>query len=101
MLLCIKANGKKINVNALDATSESFLNEEVTGILGLQEPYQKVTVLNSTIETFQTMPLTIQIESVSGVSGVFLERPIQEMSLWLKGYEFERLPEEVATPCTV
>lgn len=101
MLLCIKANGKKIKVNALDATSESFLTEEVTGILGLQEPYQKVTVLSSTIETFQTMPLTIQIESISGE---FLEcfwRGLSKMSLWLKGYEFERLPGEVATPCTV
>lgn len=81
MLLCIKANGKKIKVNALDATSESFLTEEVTGILGLQEPYQKVTVLSSTIETFQTMPLTIQIKCFWRVSGVFLERPIQDVTV--------------------
>ena len=49
-------------------THRTFLNEEVAGVLGLQEPFQKVQVhvLNDTVETFQSMPLTIEIESVDG-----------------------------------
>lgn len=66
----VKAQGKKIKVNAIldDASNESFLNEEVAGALGLKEPYHtvKVHVLNNSVETFQTMPLTIEIESVNG-----------------------------------
>ena len=51
-----------------DASNESFLNEEVAGALGLRESYQtvKVHVLNNSVETFQTMPLSIEIESVNG-----------------------------------
>ena len=66
----VKAQGKKVKVNAIldDASNESFLNEEVAGALGLRESYQtvKVHVLNNSVETFQTMPLTIEIESVNG-----------------------------------
>ena len=66
----IKAQGKKVKVNAIldDASNESFLNEEVAGALGLKESYQtvKVHVLNNSVETFQTMPLKIEIESVNG-----------------------------------
>ena len=47
----LKANGKKVKVNAIldDASNESFLNEQVAGVPGLQEPYQtvKVHVLNN------------------------------------------------------
>jgi len=57
-------------VNAIldDSSNESFLNEEVAGALGLKEPRQrvKVHVLNNSVETFQTMSLTIEIESVNG-----------------------------------
>ena len=66
----VKARGKKLKVNAIldDASNESFLNEEVAGFLGLREPYHtvKVHVLNNSVETFQAMPLTIEIEGVSG-----------------------------------
>ena len=67
--LCgVKANGRKVKINAIldDASNETFLNEEVAGVLGLQEPFQKVQVhvLNDTVETFQSMPLKIEIESV-------------------------------------
>ena len=66
----IKAQGKKVKVNAIldDASNESFLNEEVAGALGLKESYQtvKVHVLNNSVETFQTMQLKIEIESVNG-----------------------------------
>ena len=66
----MKANGRKVKINAIldDASNETFLNEEVAGVLGLQEPFQKVQVhvLNNTVETFQSMPLKIGIESVDG-----------------------------------
>ena len=56
----MKANGRKVKINAIldDASNETFLNEEVAGVLGLQEPFQKVQVhvLNDTVETFQSMP---------------------------------------------
>lgn len=65
-----EANGRKVKINAIldDASNETFLNEEVAGVLGLQEPFQKVQVhvLNDTVETFQSMPLKIEIESVDG-----------------------------------
>ena len=57
VLLWMKANGRKVKINAIldDASNETFLNEEVAGVLGLQEPFQKVQVhvLNDTVETFQ------------------------------------------------
>lgn len=66
----VKAHGKKVKVNAIldDASNESFLNEEVAGFLGLQEPYHTVKfhVLNNSVDTFQAMPLTIEIEGVNG-----------------------------------
>ena len=68
----MKDNGRKVKINAIldDASNETFLNEEVAGVLGLQEPFQKVQVqvhvLNNTVKTFQSMPLKIEIESVDG-----------------------------------
>ena len=66
----IKANGKKVKVNAvLDcASTGTFLNEEIAIALGLQSAYERVTVrvLNETVESFDTMPLEITLESVDG-----------------------------------
>ncbi len=66
----LKANGKKVKVNAImdDASNETFLNEEITSLLGVEEPFQKVQVhvLNSAVETFQSMPIKVDIESASG-----------------------------------
>ena len=66
----MKANGRKVKINAIldDASNETFLNEAVAGILGLQEPFEKfqVYVLNNTVETFQSMPIKIEIETVHG-----------------------------------
>ena len=65
----VKAQGKKVKVNAIldDASNQTFLNEEVAGALGLKESYQtvKVHVLNNYVETFQTMPLKVETESVN------------------------------------
>ena len=66
----MKANGRKVKINAIldDASNETFLNEAVAGILRLQEPFEKfqVYVLNNTVETFQSMPIKIEIETVHG-----------------------------------
>ena len=67
----LKANGRKVKVvNAIldNASNETFLNEQVAGALGLQEPYitVKVHVLNDDVETFQSMPVHVMIESADG-----------------------------------
>jgi hypothetical protein len=66
----LKANGRKVKVNAIldDASNETFLNEQFAGVLRLQEPYKtvKVHVLNNEVETFQSMPVEVMIESVNG-----------------------------------
>ena len=65
----LKKNNRKVKVNAIldDASIETFLNEEVAGMLGIQEPFQTMkvhVVLNNEIETFQSMPVNVTIESV-------------------------------------
>lgn len=52
----------------VDGSNESFLIEEIAGILGLKERYQtvKVNVLSNEVETFQFMPLDVTIESLNG-----------------------------------
>ena len=66
----LKKNNRKVEVNAIldDASNETFLNEEVAGMLGIQESFQtiKVHVLNNEIETFQSMPVNVTIENVDG-----------------------------------
>ena len=66
----LKANGQKIRVNAVldDASSASYISEEVAGALGLSAPYEPVTVqvLNDSIETFDTMPVDLVLESSDG-----------------------------------
>ena len=49
-------------------SNETFLNEEVAGVLGLLEPFKtvKVHVLNNEVETFQSMPVKLTIESMDG-----------------------------------
>ena len=66
----LKKNNRKVKVNAIldDASNETFLNDEVAGMLGIQEPFQtiKVHVLNDQVETFQSVPVNVIIESVDG-----------------------------------
>ena len=61
----LSANGKKIKVNALldDASSVSYVNEELAGALGLSATYEKVTVnvLNESVETFDSMPVSMTV----------------------------------------
>ena len=58
----------KVNANLDDVSSESILNEEVTGALGLKQSYQtvKAHVLNNSVESFQAVPLRVTIKSVNG-----------------------------------
>ena len=66
----LKANGQKIRVNAVldDASSASYISEEVAGVLGLSAPFEPVTVqvLNENIETFDTMPVDLILENSDG-----------------------------------
>ena len=66
----LKANDRKVKVNAIldNGSKETFLNEEVAGILGLKERYQTVAVnvLNDEVETFQSVPLEVTVESLDG-----------------------------------
>ena len=63
----LSAKGKKIKVNAVldDASTVSHVNEEVAGALGLSATYEKVTVnvLNENVETFDSMPVSLILES--------------------------------------
>ena len=74
----LKSNGKKIKVNAIldDASNETFINENVlANILGIREIFQtiQIHVVNNTIETFQSMPGKVEIESVNGEFGKVIE----------------------------
>ena len=64
----IKANGKKLKVNAVldDASSASYMNEEVAGALALSVPYQPVANANDNVETFDSMPVDVSLESCDG-----------------------------------
>ena len=66
----LKANGKKIKVNAVldDASSASYMNEEIAGALNLSVPYEPVVVqtLNENVETFDSMPVKVTLESTDG-----------------------------------
>ena len=66
----IKGNGKKVKVNAVldDASTGTFLNEEIAIALCLQSAYERVTVRvsNETVESFDTMPVEVTLESVDG-----------------------------------
>ena len=70
MPVWLKAHDRKVKVNAMldDGLNETFLNEEIAGVLGLKERYHTVTVnvLNNEVETFQSMPLDVTIESLDG-----------------------------------
>ena len=59
----LSANGRKIKVNTLldDASSVSYINEELAGALGLSAAYKQAVVngLNESVETFDSMPVSM------------------------------------------
>ncbi|XP_033105477.1 uncharacterized protein LOC117107807 [Anneissia japonica] len=67
----ILKNGlKKITVNALldDGSSQTYINSDIAGELGLQGKFEKikVNVLNGKIDVFDTMPVCVGLESIDG-----------------------------------
>ena len=66
----LKSKGNKIKVNAVldDASTISYVNEEVAGALGLSATYKKVSVnvLKANVETFYSMPASLTLESCDG-----------------------------------
>ena len=61
---------KRIRVNALldDATTDSYINADVSAELGLQGSLQKISVhvLNGKTETFESKPVEFTLESLDG-----------------------------------
>ena len=51
-----------------DTSDETFLKKEVASYIGLQQPFVKVqvNVLNSAMETFQSMPVKVDILNANG-----------------------------------
>ncbi|CAC5373862.1 unnamed protein product [Mytilus coruscus] len=67
----ILKNGKRtVSVNALldEASTKTYINADVAAELGLQGQVQKVrvNVLNDNIETFETMPVEVKLQSPNG-----------------------------------
>ncbi|XP_047142971.1 uncharacterized protein LOC124817189 [Hydra vulgaris] len=67
----ILTNGKlSIKVNALldDASTQTYINSDVAAELGLQGVMKeiKINVLNGRVDTFQTMPVEFQLQSIDG-----------------------------------
>ncbi|CAC5423296.1 unnamed protein product [Mytilus coruscus] len=66
----LKNGNRTINVNALldDASMKTYINADVATELGLQGQVQKVTisVLNDNVETFETMPVEVRLQSHNG-----------------------------------
>ena len=56
------------------ASTGTFLNREIAIALGLQSAYERVTVrvLKETVESFDTMPVKVTLESVDGQTSMAL-----------------------------
>ena len=66
----VSSDTKKIKINALldDGSTKSYINSDIAAELGIQTVTQKVkvNVLNSNTETFETMPVSVKLESLNG-----------------------------------
>ncbi|CAC5373894.1 unnamed protein product [Mytilus coruscus] len=66
----LKNGNRTVNVNALldEASTKTYINADVAAELGLQGQVQKVTVimLNDNVETFETMPVEVRLQSHNG-----------------------------------
>ena len=66
----LKNEDRWMTVNALldDASTKTYINTDVATELGLKGNKEQVTVnvLNGQLETFETMPVTFELESVNG-----------------------------------
>ena len=72
----LKNGNRKLVVNAVldDASTITYVNSDVAAELGLQGIPQKVTVnvLNGHVETFETMPVEVGLESINGKTDVVI-----------------------------
>uniref|UniRef100_A0A8W8P1X9 CCHC-type domain-containing protein n=1 Tax=Magallana gigas TaxID=29159 RepID=A0A8W8P1X9_MAGGI len=66
----VRNGSKTMRVNALldDASTRTYINADVAAELGLHGKLQRITVgvLNDKTESFETMPVEFQIESING-----------------------------------
>ena len=66
----LKNDNRWMTVNALldDASTKTYINTDVATELGLKGNKEQVTVnvLNGQLETFETMPVNFELESVNG-----------------------------------
>lgn len=69
----------------------------------VKETYQRVEVhvQNNAVEAFQTMPLTIEFESVNGQKGDWCEDVPLQHDWELQGWRLEEKSTKVASPCRV
>ena len=107
----VRNGHRKLMVNALldDASTKTYLNTDVASELGLKGKLQRinVNVLNSQVETFETSPVELLIESLDGnttlkVTALTTSRVTRNMKVidwvecagrWphLKNIEFQKL----------
>ncbi|KAH3693016.1 hypothetical protein DPMN_193353 [Dreissena polymorpha] len=107
------ANGKKITVNALldDGSTKTYINAEVAATLKLSGKVEKVKVntLNNKSESFETMSVSLNIESLNGQENIEIEASVldnvtgslqtidwnKQTSVWphLKGIHFPNIKE--------
>ena len=68
--MILKNGNLAIRVNALleESSTKTYINADVASELGLQRISRKVTVnvLNGQTETFETMPVDVELESLDG-----------------------------------
>lgn len=66
----VSSDSKRIKINALldDGSTKSYINSDIAAELGIQTVTQKVkvNVLNGNTETFETMPVSVTLESLNG-----------------------------------
>ena len=70
----LKNGYRSLTVNALldDASTNTYINDDVAAELGLRGKTEKVTVnvLNGQVETFETRPVNVELQSVDGNASV-------------------------------
>ena len=68
--MILKNGNRKVQVKALlnEASTKTYINADVASELGLEGIPRKVTVnvLNCQTETFETMPVDVELEGLNG-----------------------------------
>ena len=92
----LKNGGRKIKVSALldDASTKSFFNSDVAAELDLQGHLRRVnaSVPNGQIETFQTIPVVCDIESLDEKSRLtFIAFTAEKVTSDMKAIDWDRI----------